>query len=105
LLLKDVIGVVTGKKTATLYVDGRSLSVELVRGSVVTSPGIATTVIDEKGNGRLLKLNNGILLTFSSYDADDTGRWFPPYKVLIDPNSMNMWNLEEGKKVQIESIK
>ena len=104
LILEDVIGVVTGKKTATLYVDGNTFSAELVRGSVVTSSGILTSVIDEKGDGRLLKLDNGMLLTFSSYDAYDTGWWLPPYQVLIDLTSMYMWNLEKGKKVWIESI-
>lgn len=104
LSLEDVIGVVTGKKSATLYIDGNTYSAELVKGSVVTSSGILASVIDEKGDGKLLKLDNGMLLTFDSYDHYDTGWWLPPYQVLIDLTSMNMWNLKKGKKVWIESI-
>jgi hypothetical protein len=104
LSLEDVVGVITGKKTATLYVDGNSYSAELVKGDVVTSSGILASVIDEKGDGKLLKLDNGMLLTFDSYDSYDTGWWLPPYQVLIDLTSMNMWNLKKGKKVWIGSI-
>ena len=104
LSLDDVIGIMQDDRTAVIYGNGNRYSAELIRGSVLKSEGLSAVVIKEKADGRLLILDSGLILTFSSYDAYDTGWWLPPYEVLIDTSRMVMWNLKEGKKVWIESI-
>lgn len=102
---QDVIGILTGQNTANLYIDGLTYYGELLKGNVNRSSGIVASVIDEKADGEFLELDDGTYLFFGSYEAYDTGWWLPPYQVLIDSTYMNMWNLENGKKVWIESFK
>jgi hypothetical protein len=104
LAFQDVIGVMIDQKNAILYANDSSYRARLVRGQVLTSSGSTTSVIESKGSGAILKLSNGMLLEFDSYDRYDTGWWLPPYPVLLDESKMNMWNLNKGKKVWIKSI-
>lgn len=104
LAFQDVIGIMTDQKNAILYANDSSYRARLVRGQVFTSSGSTASVIEKKGDGAILKLSNGLLLEFDSYDRYDTGWWLPPYPVLIDESKMNMWNLNKGKKVWIKSV-
>lgn len=104
LAFQDVIGLMTDSKNATIYANDNTYRAKLIRGFVATTTGTMATVIDKKGDGAILKTSNGLLLEFSSYDRYDTGWWLPPYPVLIDESKMNMWNLNKGKKVWIQSV-
>jgi hypothetical protein len=104
LSLEDLIGIQTGPKTSTLYIDGNTYSAVKISGSVLYLSGILTNVVSIKSEGKYLKLGNGMILEFDSYDMYDTGWWLPPYQVLIETSGMNMWNLNKGKKVWIHSI-
>ena len=94
----------TDQKNAILYANDSSYRARLLKGQVLTSSGSTASVIEKKGDGAILKLSNGMLLEFDSYDRYDTGWWLPPYPVLLDESKMNMWNLNKGKKVWIKSI-
>lgn len=102
---ENVVGVFTGPATATLVIDENTYSATLVKGQILKSTGIVASVIDERGEGAFLELDNGTYLSFDSYDAYDTGWWVPPYQVLVDETTMTMWRLDDGSKVYIESIK
>ena len=104
LAFQDVIGVMTDQKNAILYANDYTYRARLIKGQVFTSSGTTASVIESKGNGAILKLSNGMLLEFDSYDRYYTGWWLPPYLVLLDESKMNMWNLNKGKKVWIKSI-
>lgn len=98
----NVVGVLIDSRKAVIYVDGNAYGATLVSGVVITSDAIVQTVVQKLDDGTVLKLANGVLLEFSSYDRYDTGWWLPPYKVLIELNAMNMWHLDKGKKVWIQ---
>jgi len=102
LILQDAIGVMSDQRNAVIYADDNSYGARLLSGVVSTSSGSVRTVVETMGEGTILKLDDGALLEFSSYDKYDTGWWLPPYKVLVDSTSMNMWNLRKGKKVWIQ---
>jgi len=102
--MEDLIGISIDQKNATFYIDGETYTGRLIKGSVITSSGTLTSVLQKMGDGTVLKLSNGMMLEFSSYDAYNTGWWLPPYPVLIDGGMMNMWNLNKGKKVWIQSV-
>ena len=102
LILQDAIGVMSDQRNAVIYANDNSYSARLLSGMVSTSSGNVRTVVEKMGDGTILKLDDGALLEFSSYDKYDTGWWLPPYKVLVDSTSMNMWNLNKGKKVWIQ---
>jgi len=102
LILQDAIGVMSDQRNAVIYANDNSYGARLLSGVVSTSSGSVRTVVETMGEGSILKLDDGALLEFSSYDKYDTGWWLPPYKVLVDSTSMNMWNLRKGKKVWIQ---
>jgi hypothetical protein len=105
LSFEDALGIMVDQKSAVIYVNGDSFSARLLDGMPNTSSGIIRTVVEEIDKGSVLRLDDGTRLEFSSYDQYDTGWWLPPYKVLIDLSSMNMWNLEKGKKVWIQRVR
>ena len=102
--LEEVVGIATNKETATIYANDNVYTGKLLKGYIATSTGFVGSVVDSKGDGTVLQLDNGALLEFSSYDKFDTGYWLPPYRVLINSEKTYMWNLEEGKKVDIKSV-
>ncbi len=102
LVLDDAIGLMNDGQNATIYANGDSYNARLVNGSESTSAGIVRTVVEEMGDGSVLRLDDGSLLEFSNYDRYETGWWLTPYKVLIDPSSMKMWNLDEAEVVWIQ---
>ena len=104
LSLEDVVMVKQNNASAILFIDGDKYYGKLLKGSPFWSSGLLSKVIDERADGAILTLANGIRLTFSDYDRYDTGWWLPPYDALIDLNTMNLWNLKKGKKVWIESV-
>jgi len=102
--LEDVIVVRIDDRFSRIYVNDNIYVARLISGSAAMSSGLLTSVVTKIGDGTILRLSDGSMLEFSSYDKYDTGWWLPPYEVLIDLNSMNMWNLEKGKKVWIQKI-
>ena len=102
--LQDVIGVVVSPKSAVIYANDNSYNARLISGSVKTSSGVLSAVTEKMGGGAILKLTDGTLLEFANYDQFNTGWWLPPYDVLIDGSGMNLWNLQNGKKVWIQRV-
>lgn len=104
LSLSDVIIVMSDSKNGVIYSQDNSYGARLLSGSVSTSTGQIRTVMEKIGEGSILKLDDGTLLEFSSYDKYDSGWWLPPYRVILDSSRMNMWNLEKGKKVWVQRV-
>jgi hypothetical protein len=101
---EDVIGIMNSDRTASIYINGYVHYATLIDGDVIKSTGEIRNVVQIISEGSVLKLDDGTLLEFSSYDKFDTGWWLPPYRVIVDYSSMDMWNISEGKKVWIQSI-
>jgi hypothetical protein len=91
----------TKAKLAVAYVGGDELAAEHVGGQYVSQTGYLTTVVDALGNGAVLKLADGSLLSIPQYDQYDTGWWLPPYRALLTGDKMYLWNLKKGKRVWV----
>ena len=78
----------TTAKVAVAYVDSDEIVARHVGGQYVAQDGYLTTVVEALGDGAVLKLANGSLLTIPEYDQYDTGWWLPPYKALLTGNMM-----------------
>ncbi len=102
--LNDVIIIMSDPRNGTIYIEDNSYAARLLSGSVPTSSGHIRTVIEKMGDGTILKLDDGTLLEFSSYDKYDTGWWLPPYRVILESSRMNMWNIEKVKKVWVQRV-
>lgn len=92
-------------KVAVAYIDGDEILVRHVGGEYITQTGYLTTVVEAFGEGAVLKLANGLLLSVPEYDQYYTGWWLPPYKALLTGNMLYLYNLEKGKKVWVSPIK
>ena len=77
LAFQDAIVVMTDQQNATIYANDNSYNARLLSGSVSTSMGVIRTVVEKMGDGAILKLDDGTLLEFSSYERYDTGWWLP----------------------------
>ena len=74
-----------------------------VSGACNPSIGKKATVVREINDGRTLIIDDGTVLNFDSFDSYDTDWWLPPYEVLISWDELYMWNLNNGKRVWIQS--
>ncbi|MBU4494277.1 MAG: hypothetical protein KJ874_03145 [Acidobacteria bacterium] len=102
IVFQDVV--LKDKKTvnvAVVYVDGDEIVATHAGGTYTTSSGFLTTVVEALGDGAVLKLADGSLLSIPQYDWYDTGWWLPPYKALLTGNRMYLWNLKKGKRVWV----
>lgn len=102
--LNDVIIVMSDQRNGVIYNEDGSYGARLLSGSVPTTSGQIRTVVEKMGEGTILKLDDGTLLEFSSYDKYDTGWWLPPYRVILETSRMNMWNIEKVKKVWVQRV-
>lgn len=93
----------TKSKLAVAYVDGDEIVANYVGGKYIPQSGYITTVVEVLGDGAILKLTDGSLLSIPQYDQYDTGWWLPPYKALLTANKMYLWNLKKVKRVWINS--
>ena len=105
IVLQDVVLEDSTKvKIAVFYIDGYEILAKHVDGQYVTKSGYLTTVIQSLGDGAVLKLADGSLLSIPKYDQFYTGWWLPPYKVLLTNDKMYLYNLKKGKRVWSELI-
>jgi hypothetical protein len=89
----------------TAYFDGEETTVRHVGGKVVVAPGYLTRVIRVHGDGAVLELANGMLLSVPEYDRYHTGWWLPPYKALLTGNMLYLYNLKNLKRVWVTPIR
>ncbi len=87
------------------YHDGEEIALRYISGSIQSEVGYITTIIEQLGEGAILRTDDGVTLSIPQYDRYDTGWWLPPYKALITGNQMYLWNLKKGKKVWIDGIR
>ena len=111
LILEDVIiiqssTVLDGKlyNFHEMYSDGKREIVTKISGECSNSIGRKATVMRELNDGKTLLLDDGSALNFDSFDSFDTGFWLTPYEVLITGDELYMWNLNNGKRVWIQSV-
>ena len=86
------------------YHDGEEIALRYISGSILSEAGYLTTIIEQLGEGAVLRTNDGTTLSIPQYDRYDTVWWLPPYKALITANQMYLWNLKKGKIVWIDAI-
>jgi hypothetical protein len=91
----------TSVKLAIAFVDGDEIIARHVGGRYVSETGYLTTVVESLGDGAVLKLADGSMLSIPEYDQYNTGWWLPPYKALLTGNKMYLWNLKKGKRVWV----
>lgn len=87
-----------------IYSEGNRDMITKISGECLNSIGRKATVMRELNDGKTLLLDDGSALNFDSFDSFDTGFWLPPYDVLITGNELYMWNLNNGKRVWIQSV-
>jgi hypothetical protein len=93
------------KTVAVAYVDGDEIPVRQVGGAHATEAGYLTTVVEALGDGAVLKLTDGTLLSVPEYDRFDTGWWLPPYKALLTASKLYLYNLNKGKRVWVSPLR
>jgi len=103
-LVTDDIIIVFQVNNTVAYIRGDEIPVKHVGGVYVTQIGYLTTVVRSLGDGAVLKLADGSLLSVPKYDQFDTGWWIPPYKALLTENKLYLYNLKKGKRVWIKPI-
>lgn len=91
----------TRVKLAIAYIDGDEIIARHVGGQYITQTGYLTTVVEALGDGAVLRLADGSLLSVPRYDQYYTRWWLPPYKALLTGNKMYLWNLKKGKRVWV----
>jgi hypothetical protein len=90
---------------AVAYVGGDEIPVRHVDGGYATQAGYLTTVLEALGEGAVLKLTDGTLLSVPEYDRFDTGWWLPPYKALLTASKLYLYNLKKGKRVWVSPLR
>lgn len=90
---------------AVVYLDGDEIMARHVGGRYTASTGYLTTVVQAVGDGAVLRLADGTLLTIPQYDRYDTGWWLPPYRALLTGNKLYLYNLKKGKRVWVDTVR
>jgi len=101
----DVLIVMTGNQQGIFFHGGDEIAAKLIDGNPIRESGYYGTVIEQLGEGAILKLDDGSLWSIPSYDRYDTGWWLPPYKIIVSGNLLFMFNLDKGKKIWASLIK
>jgi hypothetical protein len=94
-----------GQQIPIFYHDGMQIIARHIAGSYSKTSGLLANVIDKNGDGAVLELDDGRMLTIPDYDQFDTGWWLPPYPVIVTSDGLYMWNLDEGKRVWVNGIR
>jgi hypothetical protein len=101
----DVLIVMTGNQQGIFFYDGDEIAAKLIDGNPIRESGYYGSVVEQLGEGAILKLDDGSLWSVPSYDRFDTGWWLPPYKIIVTSGLSYMFNLEKGKKIWVSPIK
>jgi hypothetical protein len=102
-VMKDVM--VQGKlvRAAWLYASGEEIPAQHVEGVFPANAAFLTRVVASEDEGTKLRLADGTELLVPGYNRFILNRWIPPYKVLISGNRLSLYNLKEGKRVQVQA--
>lgn len=104
--LSDIIIIVNEEhNSGTAFIEGDEIFVKYLSGHIMLNSGYYTNVIQEYGDGAVLKTEDGSLWEVPEYDRYDSGYWLPPYKVLITSNELYLYNLKKNKKIWITRAK
>jgi hypothetical protein len=95
----------TRVRVAVAYLDGEEIVVRHVGGGYATRTGYLTRVVKAHGDGAVLELADGALLSVAEYDRFDTGWWLPRYKALLTGNKLYLYNLKKGKRVWVTPLR
>lgn len=104
--LSDIVIIVDEQHNSGIaFIEGDEIFVKHLSGNIILNSGYYTKVIQEYGDGAVLKTEDGSLWEVPEYDRYDSGYWLPPYKVLITSNELYMYNLKKNKKIWITRAK
>jgi hypothetical protein len=93
-----------GKTLPMYYYDGEEIPIRYISGKIYPNIGYLTTVINKSNDGSILETSDNLLLTIPQFYRYDTSFWLTPYQILIENNQMYFWNLEKGKRIEIDRI-
>lgn len=105
LVTQDVTIVLTNEDVGIAFIEGDQITVRHLSGEFVAKQGWLGEVIEEMGDGAVLRLNDGSLWEVPEYDRFDTGWWLPPYPVVVTSNELYMINLKKGKRLWVNRMK
>ena len=102
---RDVV--VEGKRVraAWLYVGGEEIPAQHVEGVYPTNPAFLTRVVASEDKGTKLRLEDGTELLVPGYSSYNINRWTPPYKVLLTGSRLFLYNLKDGRRIQVQPAK
>ena len=89
---------------ATAFLDGEEVLVRHLQGTYVTASGFLSTVVEAMGDGAVLRLADGELLSVPYYHRFNTAR-LPPYRALVTSSRQHLFNLKHGKWVWVSPVR
>ena len=88
-----------------MYVGGEEIAAKHAEGVYPTNQAFLTRVTGSEDQGTKLQLADGSALLVPGYNKYLLSRVKPPYKVLLTSNRLNLYNLKDGARVQVQPAK
>ena len=104
-VMRDVL--VEGKRVraAWMFVGGEEIPAKHVEGVYPANQAFLTRVTGSEDQGTKLRLADGSELLVPGYNKYLLSRWVPPYKVLVMSNRLSLYNLKDGRRIEVQPAK
>ena len=104
-VMRDVM--VEGKpvRAAWVFVAGEEIPAKHVEGVYPANQAFLTRVTGSADQGTKLRLADGSELLVPGYNKYLLSRWIPPYKVLVTGNRLSLYNLKDGRRIEVQPAK
>jgi len=104
-VMRDVM--VEGKpvRAAWMFVGGEEIPAKHVEGVYPANQAFLTRVTGSADQGTRLRLADGSELLVPGYNKYLLSRWVPPYKVLLTGNRLSLYNLKDGRRIEVQPAK
>jgi hypothetical protein len=104
-VMRDVM--VEGKpvRAAWMFVGGEEIPAKHIEGVYPTVTASLTRVVATEDKGTKLRLADGSELLVPGYNNFYINRLTPPYKVLLTGNRLTLFNLKDGRRIEVQPAK